>query len=493
MRPASLARDLEYLTSGNAPAECRLDRWLRLPGAFIRNRDSSQVRNAAYRFPPEFPSFQITHSMVFGLPYFPQIRRVAAPAIVALFTSCSLKAAEPQAVPPTIDGLVTQALARNPELRHYKAEIVIAKAGRKPAGKLPNPELDLDIGRKRITSGDAKAEGIAYSVTLAQPIEWPGRIGLRKAIADRDIALAEIGLERFRAYLAARVKLLGYALATQQENAAAAAEVADRFTAVKEVIVQREPGGVAPLLEAKIIEAAEIGIQRKAGEAAIEMQQALLELNQLMGRRADTPLQVKRMEFPLPQRVELVSLLNEAARHNYDLLIRAAEFEKQGLQVSLAKNERYPTFTVGPSISHERAGEKETVIGLSLSVPLPLWDDGKSAVDASIARRMQAEASLQTTMREVERQLTGAWLLLETHRKRLNSSNPELQKSFAEAAQLADRHYRSGAVPLSTYIEMQEKYLEAIEAINATRLDLLKAALELEQLVGTPAILSSTK
>lgn len=431
--------------------------------------------------------------MVFGLLDFTLIRRVAAPALVALSLTGSATAAEAQAVPLTIDGLVTQTLARNPELRYYKAEIAYAKAGRKTAGKLPNPELDLEVGHKRVTGSDAKAEGIAYSVTLAQPIEWPGRIGLRKAIADRDIALAELGLERFSAHLAARVKVLGYALATQQENAAAAAEVADRFTAVKEVVVQREPGGVAPMLEAKIIEAAEVGIQRKAGEAAVEMQAALLELNQLMGRRADTPLQVHRTEFKPPQRTELVALLNEAARHNYDLLVSAAELEKQGLQVALSKNERYPTFTVGPSVSQERAGENETVIGLSLSVPLPLWDNGTAAVDASVARRMQAEASLQTTMREVERQVTGSWLLLETQRKRLDGWKPEALRSFAEAAQLADRHYRLGAVPLSTYLEMQEKYLEATEAINATRLEVLQAALDLEQLIGTPAVKTSTK
>ena len=431
--------------------------------------------------------------MVFGLPDFAFPSRMVARAILALSLTCSVAVAEPQEVPLTIEGLVAQALARNPELRYYKAEIAVAKAGRKSAGKLPNPELDLELGHKRVRGGDAKAEGIAYSVTLAQPIEWPGRLGLRKAIADRDIALAELGLERFSAFLAARVKVLAYALATQQENAATAAEVADRFTSVREVIVQREPGGVAPMLEGKIIEAAEVGIQRKAGEAAVEMQEALLELNQLMGRRADTPLQVRRTEFSPPKRSELVSLLNEAARHNYDLLVRAAELEQQGLKVALAQNERYPTFTVGPTLSQERAGEKETVIGLSLSVPLPLWDNGTAAVDANVARRMQAEASLQTTMREVERQITGAWLLLETQRKRLDGWKPGALQSFAEAAQLADRHYRLGAVPLSTYLEMQEKYLEATEAINATRLEVLRASLDLEQLVGTPAVKTSTK
>lgn len=393
--------------------------------------------------------------------------------------------AEPTAVPVTIDGLVTQALAGNPELKFYKAEIAVAKSGRSVAGRLSNPELNLDLGQKRVRGGDAKAEGIAYSVALAQPIEWPGRLGLRKAIADRDITLAELGLNQFRSFLSARVKILGYSLATQQENAAAAADVADRITSVKQVIVQREPGGVAPLLEAKILEASEVTVQSKASEAAVEMQKALLELNQLMGRRADSPLQVKRTEFATSKPAALADLLNQAAQNNYAIRVRRAELEQQGLKVALSQNERYPTFTVGPSVSHENAGDRETVIGLSLSMPLPVWDNGRAAVTTSQARRMQAEASLQSTFREVERQITEAWLILESQRKRLDAYKPDTLATFTDAARLADRHYRLGAVPISTYIEMQDKYLEAAEAINDTRLDVLRASLDLEQLTGS--------
>ena len=400
--------------------------------------------------------------------------------------SATIAHADPKPVPLTIENLVSQTLARNPEIKYYQAEIAVAKAARSTAGKPANPQLSLDLGQKRVSNGDARHEGLAYAVTLAQPVEWPGRLGLRKAIADRDIDLAELGLKRFRAFLAARVKVLAYALATQQENAAAAAEVAERFTSVMEVLVQREPGGVAPLLEAKIIEAAEVTIQRRAGEAAVEMQKAMLELNQLMGRRADSPLEVRRTEFPAPKLAPLMSLLNDAAANNYDLRVRRAELEQQGLKVSLAQNERYPTFTVGPSVSQAHAGDTETVIGLSLSVPLPLWDNGRAAVTASQARRMQAEASLQATLREVERQITEAWLLLGTQQKRLDGWKADALTSFADAANLADRHFRLGAVPLSTYLEMQDKYLEATQAINATRLEVLRASLDLEQLVGTP-------
>ena len=410
--------------------------------------------------------------------------KISTSALLLFLLGVPAALAEPAAVPVTIDGLVTQALAGNPELKFYNAEIAVAKSARSVAGRFSNPELNLDLGQKRIRNDDARAEGIAFSVALAQPIEWPGRLGLRKAIADRDIALAELGLKQFRAFLAARVKVLGYALATQQENAAAAADVADRISRVKEVIIQREPGGIGPLLEAKILEASEVTVQSKASEAAVEMQKALLELNQLMGRRADSPLQVKRTEFTPSKPAALVDLLHQAAQNNYAIRVRRAELEQQGLKVALSENERYPTFIVGPSVSHENAGDKETVIGLSLSVPLPLWDDGRAAVTTSQARRMQAESSLQSTFREIEREITEAWLILETQRKRLAAWKPDSLTTFADAAQLADRHYRLGAVPISTYIEMQDKYLEATEAINDTRLDVLRAALDLEQLAG---------
>lgn len=422
---------------------------------------------------------------------FPRFSRKYSPrlsfAAASIFTMGLIIAqvyAEPEPVSITIDGLVTQALAANPELKFYKAEIAVAKSARSTAGRLSNPQLDLDLGFKKLRGDVARSEGFAYAVTLAQPVEWPGRLGLRRAIADRDIGLAELGLEKFRSFLAARVKLLGYSLSTQQENAAAAADVAGRITSVKDVIVQREPGGVAPLLETKILEASEITFQSRASDAAVEMQQALLELNQLMGRRADTRLQVRRSEFAPRKPVTLEDLLYQAAQNNYAIRVRRAELEQQGLKVALSQNKRYPTFTVGPSVSHENTGDRETVIGLSLSVPLPLWDDGRAAVNTSNARRMQAEASLQSTFRDVERGVTEAWLILETQRKRLDVLKPDSLETFAEAASLADRHYRLGAVPINTYIEMQEKYLDAASAINATRLAVLRASLELEQLAG---------
>src|SRR5262245_52603917 len=112
--------------------------------------------------------------------------RFAAAMLAAAATSFGARAQDtmPTTTTRTLDALVVEALARNPELKFYEAEIAAAKAGRKTAGLLANPELSSGVGQKRVTGGGASAEGVAWSVSVLQPFEWPGRIGLRKSIAN---------------------------------------------------------------------------------------------------------------------------------------------------------------------------------------------------------------------------------------------------------------------------------------------------------------------
>ena len=97
-----------------------------------------------------------------------------------------------------------------------------------------------------------------------------------------------------------------------------------------------------------------------------------------------------------------------------------------------------------------------------------------------------------TTQREVERQVTEAALIYQTQRLQIVGWKPETLNSFKEAAALADRHYRLGAVEITTYVELQEKYLEAVEAINETKASALLSALTLEQAAGLSETLVKT-
>ena len=384
------------------------------------------------------------------------------------------------------EALVAEVLARHPELGFYEAELAAAKAGRSAAGARHDPELSVELGRKRVRdiTGALAGEGTAWSVSLSQIFDWPGRIALRKAIANHDVALAELGLVRFKSALKSRVLILAYGVSAEQEKAAAVREVAERFRALKEVFLAREPAGVTPLLETRVIEAQELAIQRRATTAELAWKAAEVELNQLRGRPVDSPMEIAEAELAFAEVPPLEELLAAARENHFEFRARRVELEQQGFAVQLARNERNPSFTVSPFYSKEKAGDNETVVGVGLSMPLPLTSRTRSGVDVAEARRRQAEASVQMAQREMEREVIATARAFTAKRAEVARWSPESVAKFREAAALADRHYRLGAVPLATYVELQSAYLDAVEALLDTKKEALEEAQKLELLTG---------
>jgi cobalt-zinc-cadmium efflux system outer membrane protein len=387
-----------------------------------------------------------------------------------------------------VEQLVSEALRSNPELKFYEAEIAIARAGAKNAGRLSPPELDGTVGHKSVReSGNGPSgEGVAWSVALRQPIEWPGRLGLRKAIANRDIELAELGLAQFRATLAGQVRSTAHDLSVAQQRVAASQPVANRLRELRETLVARDSGGLTPLLETRILEATEVKAQHAAAEAEHDREHLAIDLNYLRGETPTASLRVAEVPLHFGAGPGLQRLYAAAATNNFDLRLRVAEFEQQGFKIALARNERFPAFTVGPVISEERAGDRERIIGLSISAPLPLWQNNRAKVEVAEARRVQAEAVLENARRQLERDVADYAHKYEHALGVLSKWRPDAIQHFQEAAELADRHYRLGAVSISTYVELQRQYVEAVESLLDARKEALAAAQKLELLTGLP-------
>jgi outer membrane protein, heavy metal efflux system len=381
--------------------------------------------------------------------------------------------------------LVRQALANNPELNLFVAEIAAAKGAVRTAGTIRNPELNSEFGYKnsRENSGGASGDGALLTLSFSQTLEYPGRITLRKAIANHDLALAELHLQQFRLTLAARVRSLAYASTSAHERTRAVQEVASRTQALSDVLKQRPLAGVAPQLEAQIISANVLTFQRQERESTLAEKTIAAELNQLCGRPADAALTVSAA--PIVFTAASVPKLVDAGRLNaFDIRIRQVELAQQGYKVALSKNERFPAIAVGPFYSLENAIDREQRVGVGVSLPLPLWDRNLGNIASSKARQQQAEASLAMTAREVERRVTQTATTLQAKRAEIETWKTSTMAKLREASELADRSYRLGTIPLATYIEIQKQYLEAIGAFNDAQKDALEAAQALEILTG---------
>jgi cobalt-zinc-cadmium efflux system outer membrane protein len=405
-----------------------------------------------------------------------QIKSVTASALLLV---CARALAE------TPQTLVKQALQRNPELNFFVAEIAAAKGAVRTARTVRNPELSTELGYKnsRGNSGGASGDGAILALSVSQTLEYPGRIALRKAIANHDLVLAELHLQQFRLILAARVRSLAYASTSARERRKAVQEVASRTQALNDVLKQRPLAGVAPQLEAQIISANLLTFQRQERESTLAEKTIAAELNQLCGRPADAALTVSA--GPIVFTAASVPKLVDAARSNaFDVRIRQIELAQQGFKVALSKNERFPAIAVGPFYSLENAIDREQRVGLGISLPLPLWDRNVGNIASSKARQQQAEASLVLAGREVERRVTQTVAALDAKRAEGETWKAGAMAKLREASESADHSYRLGAVPLTTYVEIQKQYLEAISAFSNAQKDALEAAQTLEILTG---------
>lgn len=401
-------------------------------------------------------------------------------AVWLLATAPHLQASTPAI---TSNDLAAEALEKNPEVRFYEAEIAAARGGRQSAAQRANPELSMELGGMSLAS---QKEGLVWRAQIAQVFDFPGRMALRKAIAERDITLAELGLQQFKSQLVNQVRALSGDVVLLQRKEQAARAVRERLEALIEVLVQRDTGSVSALLERRILEAALLTSDRTLTDAAKQAQESSMALNVLCGRAPETALALVDPSAHFPQVPGLEKLKEQAAGSNFDLQQKRLQVAKQGLKVDLTKSERWGNISFGPYMAGQHAGGTQIEGGFAFSIPLPLWNKNKGNVATEQARTLQAEALLLATLRDLERDLAVARSAYLAELAALEHWRPESEKQFREAAIEADRHFRLGAVPAATYVEMQRGYLDAMDALIEGRRNAWKHRMEVERLTGTP-------
>ena len=411
-------------------------------------------------------------------------------AIVALPTVSGAQVSG-QTTAMSLDRLAQDVVANNPERQFYQRQIETAGVERTAAGRWADPEAVVEFGQRSAndrTSGAALGEGTTYAVSIVQPVEFGGRIALRRAIAERQVDLAKMGLQQFDATLAARARTLGYALFAADEKANVARTVAERMRGLARIIVARDPAGPAPRLEAASLQAGAISAERTAALADAEANSALYELNQLRGAAFAVRIRIVRPDMSLPALGSSELLAERASANNFELKALRAQFEQQGLRVDLARKARIPILGVGPYYDRARSDIRETNYGVRLSTTIPLWNRQAGDVAVEQGRQAQANATLINAERRIARDVFDQAAQYEAKRQALTKWDGASPQSFASAAEDADRNYRLGAIPLTTYMQMQQSYVEATNALLSTRREALEALLSLRALNGGTAL-----
>ncbi len=390
----------------------------------------------------------------------------------------------------TVERLIERALEYNAELVMYQASLEAAKGQRVQTSRWKNPQLELEGGYRRVkelTGNRDLEKGYTFGIALTQTFEFPGKASLRKAIAQRDTRIAELGLAQFRLSLSGKIRQLAarYQSAVDLENITL--QISERSAGLVALLKERPLAGSKPLLEMMAIQASQTELTEIAKEAVITRNQAQAELNRLLGypstRSIDIPSEAIISQYP-----ELPSLeewLRICLTQNLQLKIREAELDRSRLSLDAEKLASAPDFEIGPFFSQEATGaERETTIGASVAMELPMWNQNQGNIASARALEEMAQAQLIMAQRKLEHELTTRWIVYQANLKQVNQFDPAIRSELQAVAALADRQYRQGVIDVQLYLESQRALINTIKIYNDTHLQLGDALLDLELLSG---------
>jgi outer membrane protein, heavy metal efflux system len=220
-----------------------------------------------------------------------------------------------------------------------------------------------------------------------------------------------------------------------------------------------------------------------------EADSARAELNTLMGRQPDSPLDVTG-EYgildTLPSQQELQAL---ASLSRPELRVFEA-MRKQGLhKVQLAEKGRSPDFSIStgymlmPSGSSNRSGWLA-----EFSMTLPWLNRGKH--DSEVQQAQQETAAIQTEFEQQQafiwREVREAWIRAEAARKVVELYRKSLQPDLLTISRAATVAYQTNQTELLSILEAQNMSIEAEYAFFEALLAYEQGLADLERAIGAP-------
>ena len=269
--------------------------------------------------------------------------------LVVLFqmrASATPEISAPASYPLPIEELVTEAINNNLELRSYEAELGVARGERRQAGMWKNPEFEGNYAYRRVSDAQEllTGEGVSRGLAIVQTFEFPGKGSLRKAIANQNIRLAELGVQQFRQALAGQVRSLGIQWIVVRANAEATAELSERSQALLQLLEARPIAGPTKLLEFRAIQGSLTDLHFTARELKQKQEEIRIQLNSLLGRPDKEEIRLdQELGTPAFPVGDILNMLRSGEENNLQLRIRQLELERAakaaGVEVELIPGE----------------------------------------------------------------------------------------------------------------------------------------------------------
>ena len=387
------------------------------------------------------------------------------PLCVGLFLALSAGPAAAQAESRgepgflTLDEVLDLARARNPRLLAAQSLAEATSAREDAAGLLPDPTLQLgvmNLGLPDLSS--SMPASMAPAIQAMQVFPFPGKLSLRREIAERSTEMAEASAEEVWWDVRTKTAKAFYELyATDRRLVVmrATRKLLENFETVANAMYSAGTGRQADVLRANV-EIARMDADITRMESARVA--AAARLNGLLDRPADTPVGDPTLGS-LPNQLPATDTLLAWAEESRPLIRRSlVDVDRADREVALARKEIWPNVSLGLQY-----GQRSTVTGtqhmggLMVGFSLPVFAGSRQLRlrDEAAAMKQMAEAELGSVRANVDASLGETVADLDWSRALIGLYRSEILPQARATVESSFSSYRVGAVDFMTLVDAE--------------------------------------
>ncbi len=365
--------------------------------------------------------------------------------------------------------LIDNALRSFELLKAQQVKIDELEALKKYNTQWQNPEISAYYGNKSIDSRKGHVSGIA----VTQPLFFPGKLSLVDEIYRYKKNYEVLSYEEMKYYIATSIINLSYDYAISQLRSLHINSRIKRFNLLNTYMTARPVVSPQKKVEMAIVKNRIRMLQSEIHR--IKADQAVTHARLAIYVQLDSPeleININWIENPPVFNVNdvLARAKNESIMVKKQKEILMASLK----EISLAKKNMYPDFNILFTYDYEKVYEKEQSISGGISIPVPLYNQNKNAVDALESKAKQEELHLQYIEKMIESDIRTTVAQYNYYLNLLPLFPPSIEGELEQSMYYADDQFHKGTITLQTYLELDVLVHETLENIYTTQKELVR-------------------
>lgn len=369
--------------------------------------------------------------------------------------------------------------ANNLDLRVARYELAESRGDARQAGAFPNPTLS--VTHEPLSDGATEYSESYFN--LSQRFELPGRRSARTEEQVWAVRAREARLSADSARLAFAVKEAYVEAVLAEELLSVVERVAGVFREAARSAAVREAEGDISRYDLRRITVERARYENLLADAQIRRSSAGRKLALLILPESDAvEVFPAGLDEDAPPEPTLGSSAEEWSARRQEIVSAEADVEAAHAAARFRRAARLPDFTATGGFKRQSDGFNGVFLGLS--IPLPLFDRKRGAIDAAEAHVGTLETRLGLTQRQVENDLRRAIESYESLKRRAEVRGDGVLEASSDLLEIAQVAYDLGEMGLLEILDAAEALRGAQNASFQLKADLWTAYYDLERATG---------